>query len=99
MAADFFDEIEPTMRNAKIAALCRELSNLYRECGEYLEIAIAKEADASFQKAALTEWRELDLRCDALKREILPEIIGGALWPASGTGTNGSRLTHERGMG
>jgi hypothetical protein len=75
MAASFFDEIEPTMRNAKIAALCRELSNLCGECGEYLDIARAKEADASLQKAALTEGRELDLRCAALMRELLSEII------------------------
>jgi hypothetical protein len=42
------------------------------------------EADAGFQRAAQTEWRELDLCCDALKRELFSEIIGGALWPANG---------------
>jgi hypothetical protein len=75
MAADFFDEIEPAMRNAKLAALCRELANLYRECGDYLEIAKSKEAETGVQRAALTEGRELDLRCAGLMKELLSETI------------------------
>jgi len=75
MAADFFDEIEPAMRNAKLAALCRELANLYRECGDYLEIAKSKKAETGVQRAALTEGRELDLRCAGLMKELLSETI------------------------
>jgi AraC-like DNA-binding protein len=75
MAADFFGEIEPAMRNAKAVALCRELSTLYRECSAKLDAARNKLAENGVQKAALTDGRELDLRCAGLMKELLAETV------------------------
>jgi AraC-like DNA-binding protein len=75
MAADFFAEIEPAMKNAKAEALCQELAKLYRECAGQLNIARAKDAQAGVQKAALAEGRELDSRCAGLMKELLAETV------------------------
>jgi AraC-like DNA-binding protein len=75
MAADFFGEIEPAMKNAKAVALCRKLSGLYRECSAKLDVARNKAAETGVQKAALTEGRELDLHCASLMKELLAETV------------------------
>jgi AraC-like DNA-binding protein len=75
MAAEFFGEVEPLMKNAKAVGLCRELSKLYQECSAQLNIARAKDAEAGVQKAALAEGRELDFRCAGLMKELLAETV------------------------
>jgi AraC-like DNA-binding protein len=71
MAASFFEEIEPSMKSAKAAALCRDLSISYRECAGKLGIAGKKDAKAATQKTALAEGRDLDRKCAEIMKELL----------------------------
>jgi AraC-like DNA-binding protein len=75
MAADFFAEIEPSMKTPNAETLCRELSSLYRECAAQLDVARAKNAEATVQKAALSQGRELDSRCAGLMKDLLAETV------------------------
>jgi AraC-like DNA-binding protein len=76
MASAFFSEIEGDMRSARGASLCRELSELNRECAARLDEAKEREAPPDRQKEALSAGRGLDRRCAELMRGLLAEAVG-----------------------
>ena len=75
MAAEFFDELEPSLEGERAARLCRELTGLYRDCSAQLDAAKEREAPAEVQKTALAKGRDLDRRCAGLLKELLVTIL------------------------
>jgi hypothetical protein len=76
MAANFFEEIEPAVKTRTAVKLSKQIAILYRECSERLDIARNKGASAAVQKAALSEGRKLDDRCEGLMKEFLADQLG-----------------------
>jgi AraC-like DNA-binding protein len=75
MAAEFFTEIEPSVKGEKATSLCRDLAGMYRECGDQLDIVKEKDAPADVQQAALAKGRDLDRDCAEMMKELLSEVV------------------------